>query len=213
MMKTAIFIIMPLLFLSCSSGKVSYEWKGQAKSYLAKYQEMMLKGDFFQAKYYFDDAVKEAKNDVSLETLAIVYLSKCAMQTALSQKTDCREYQEIKSMLTNPKYENYVKLLLKDERVDKRYLDKYSSLYKAIVKKEVELSDIESLDTVYAQALGSMLVFNHGLINEEIVYYMIDKASAENMKGLMLVWLDKAQSILTGEKLSRVKNQIKVLSD
>lgn len=202
-----------LIFLSCSSGKVSYAWKGEAKSYLTKYQEMMFKGDFFQAQYYFDDAVKEAKNDVSLETLAIVYLSKCAMQTAMSQKTVCQEYEAIRPLLLNPKYENYVKLLLEDKSLDINFLGKYRSLYEAIVKKEVDLSDINTLDTVYAQALGSMLIFNQGLINEEIIYYMIDKASAENMKGLMLVWLGKAQLVLTGEKLLQVKNQIKILSD
>lgn len=213
MMKTTLLTMLALLFISCSSGKVSYAWKGQTKSYLIKYQEMMLKGDSFQAKYYFEDAVKEAKNDVSLETLAIVYLSKCAMQVAMSEKTSCQEYQKIKSLLVDAKYDSYAKLLLKDKDIDVSYLNKYKSLYEAILKKEVGLSDIQSLDTVYAQALAAMLVFNHGLINEEMVYYMIDKASSENMKGLMLVWLSKAQSIVTGEKLLRVKNQIKVLSD
>lgn len=213
MIKTFLLGTTALLFVSCSSGKVPYAWKGQTKSYLAKYQEMMLKGDGFQAKYYFNDAVKEAKNDASLKTLAVVYLSKCAMQIAMSQKTACQEYQQIKSLLSDSVYENYAKLLLQDESVAINELHKYRSLYEAIGNKEVELSDIVSLDTVYAQALGSMLVFNHGLMNEEIVYYMIDKASSENMRGLMLVWLDIAQSMVTGEKLLRVKNQIKILSD
>ena len=153
----------------------------------------MLKGDFFQAKYYLDDAIKEAKNDVTLETLSIVYLSQCAMKKAMTLKTECQSYEALKRAGLKSKHDDYKKMLLSQEVDDISALGQYSSLYKGIQKKEVTLSDIKSLGTIYTQAIGAILVNNHGLMNEKIINYMIDKASAENMKGLMLIWLKKSQ--------------------
>lgn len=213
MMKT-LFILMIILVLSaCSSSKVPYAWQGQTKSYLTKYQEMMLKGDFFQAQYYLDDAIKTAKNDATLETLAVVYLSKCAMNKAMNLKTQCQSYESLKSLLKQRRYDDYEKML-RGQKVDNiSNLGHYYALYQAIVNKDVQLSDIKSLETVYAQAIAAIVVDKHGLMNKEISHYMIDKASHENMKGLMLVWLKKSQSFATGEALQRLKREIKILSD
>ena len=202
-----------LLFIGCSSSKTPYAWQGEAKAYLSKYQEMMLKGDFFQAKYYLEDAVKEAKNDASLETLAIVYLSECAMQKAMFLKTSCQSYKALQDLIIRPQYEMYQKMIEGDKVDDVSALGQYRSLYEAIENKEIRLSDIRSLPTLYAQAIGSMVLFEKGLMSREISNYMIDRASQENMKGLMLVWLKKSQLFETGKRLERLKNQIKVLSD
>jgi len=213
MIRVFIVTLLAVLFTSCSSSPLPYAWQAQAKLHLDKYQEMMLKGDFFQAKYYLDDAIKEAKNDVTLETLAIVYLTQCAMEMAMNQKTSCKEYQEIKNVLVKPSFDAYAHMILNQTVNDSDRLGKYRSLFLSIKKKEVSLSDIQSLETIYTQAIGSMLVYDRGLINEKITNYMIDRASLKNMKGLMLVWLNIAQTFMTGQKLERVESQIKILSD
>ena len=212
MIRFFTLLLMMILLSACSSSKVAYAWQGEAKAKLAKYQEMMLKGDFFQANYYLEDAIKEAKNDTSLESLAIVYLTQCAMQKAMAQKTTCKAYQEIKALVTEPSFEAYQKLLNKQTVDDRTLLGKYSSLYQAIQKKEVSVSDIKSLPTIYAQAIGSMVIFDYDLLTKEISEYMSDKASVENMKGLMLVWLKKTALFMNGKDLKRVQSRIRVLS-
>jgi len=213
MIRVFIITLLSVFFISCSSEPLPYAWQAQAKLHLDKYQEMMLKGDFFQAKYYLQDAITEAKNDVTLETLAIVYLTQCAMEKVMNQKSACTEYKNIKKLVNKPHFDAYADMLLNQAVTHINLLGKYRSLYNSIKIKEVTLADIKSFDTIYAQAIASMLVYNSGLINETISSYMIDKASLENMKGLMLVWLNNAQTFMSGEKLERVKNQIKILSD
>jgi hypothetical protein len=178
---------------------------------MAKYQEMMLKGDSFQASYYLKDAIKEAQNDVSLRSLAIVYLGECAMQKAMGLKTQCQSYESLKNLFKDSKFEAYKAMLLSQKVKNPADLHKYQSFYEALEAKSVTLSDIKSLDTIYAQAIAARLVYEKGQITKDMLAFMIEQASSENLKGLMLVWLDIAKDMAAGEEKIRLDQKIRLL--
>ena len=204
-------LIVAFFITSCGSGKVAYAWKGEAKAYMTKYQDMMLKGDRFQASYYLKDAIKEAQNDISLRSLATVYLGKCAIEKAVGIQTVCQSYTDLKPLFNDTKFEAYKAMLLDEEVTDTTLLGKYQSFYESLKAKNVGVSEIQSLDTIYAQSIAAMLALEKGQINMDIIDYMIDKASSENFKGLMLTWLKIAQKMATGEKKNRLDQKIKFL--
>lgn len=213
MIKVLCITLMALFLTACSSGPVSYAWQGETKSYLLKYQEMMLKGDSFQAAFYLKDAIKEARHDVSLHTLAVVYLSECAMTKALGQKYKCSKYQSLEALVNDPKLQAYDKMLGSRSLTSSDDLGKYGALHEAMKKEQVSVSDIDGLDTIYAKAIAAMLVKEKKLLTQDIVDYMIDQGSRENMKALILVWLKIAKGRASGERLAYLEQKIALLQE
>ena len=204
-------LIVVILFNACSS-PVAYTWRGQAKAHLDNYQKMMLEGDHLQAEYYLLDAVKEAKLDSSLETLAVVYLTECAMNRVLNIEASCHMYTSIENLVKNEYFQGYKELLMGENISDLNGLGKYRSIYDAIKDRTVTKDDIDALETIYAKSIGAMMVERAGLASKDIVLYMIDVASKEHKKRLMVLWMKKLKvlsSKLDQEKLSKV---IEVLS-
>ncbi len=212
-MRMFLFTMMAIvIFTSCGSGKIDYAWQGEAKGYLDKYQEMMFQGDTFQAAYYLQDAIKQAQKDTSLKTLATVFLTQCAMEKAMGKETQCHAYSDLEKVYNKPQLHAYKTMLLGHHVKNPKLLGKYQGFYEALQKKAVTLSDISSLDTIYAQAIAAKLAFESGLHTKKMMNFMINQASKENLHGLMLLWLTIAKNASEGEEKKVLEHKIRLLS-
>jgi hypothetical protein len=194
---------------SCSSSK-SYAWRGESKLYLDKYKEMMLKGDTFQASYYFKDALKYAKLDTSLNTVAMVYLNQCAMELSINKKSDC-SYIKIQSLIKNREIESFYQFLYEDKVDSVENLGKYEKAYLGMQNSSVNVAILDDYENIASKFIVAMVWKYKSFINREIAQYMVDQASENSLKGVMLVWMKILKDYLHGEEKKALEDKIILL--
>lgn len=63
------------------------------------------------AKKDYEKAIEHAKSGADLEILGKIYLTKCAMETIVGERTNCTEYEMIESTLSNQNLSAYKNFL------------------------------------------------------------------------------------------------------
>ncbi len=207
-------IIAGVVWLGGCGGKTTHAWKGQTQSYFERYQKMMLKGESLQAEYYLKDSLKEAKNSPDITTLAKIYLGACAMEKAMMRQSGCASFLSVEALIADPKLSAYKKMLLGETVGQSTLLGKYEALYEVRSDKEAALGELKSLDTIYAKAVGAAVIKDAGAVSEALCRYMVDEASSQSMKGLMLLWKKEGVAFMVDpQERSKEIERIKLLSE
>ena len=151
MRERILFFVIFLLFSACSFQTPSNEWQYKSASAFHAYTEDFLSDDAYMANNDLKRAIAHAKKSANLETLARVYLGKCALNISVGIPDNCQEYQEIATVVEEVSLHHYYQLIEKKFSMDdaKKSLDMSRATSKllvgAIYKEEIDDAKREEL--------------------------------------------------------------------
>ena len=102
-----------LLFLlgGCSLKSPPDQWKHDSASAFSAYTDNFLRDKEALAKGDLDRAIAHAKSSADLSQLARIYLGACALDRAVGVVHECRDYQHIAHLVSDPSLTAYHALL------------------------------------------------------------------------------------------------------
>ena len=113
-MKKYIFAVLSIIFISaCSMQLPPNHWQHQSAVAFNAYVKDFMYGDDALAKNDLKRAVKHAKKSADLNTLAKIYLGKCALNISVGIEDNCNEYQSIASLVDDEALSHYYGVITK----------------------------------------------------------------------------------------------------
>ncbi|HVO65906.1 MAG TPA: hypothetical protein VMT12_05410 [Syntrophales bacterium] len=219
MKKIACLMIFSILLIGCSSSKPVPEWTNASFNQLDNYKKSYLSGRDSIAEVYFNRAVDEVKSSGNLEILARVYLTKCAVQIAVLEPFDDREYLRIDAashVLQNTNFYYFLKGSF--DKVDEKLLpQQYIGFLRAFRKGKAEdiANEISSIDDPLSRLITIGLLVQKNGDDERVLQIAIDAASYNGWKKALLVYLGRLQFFYEKtkklEKAANIKQQIDIL--
>lgn len=217
-MRSFILALLAGLFLlGCSTPR--YVYKAESAGYFQSYKEMMFKAEDFQAAYYLKDAIKSAKQEEHLDTLAKLYLGSCAIELALYKTQKCALFESIEPLLEDKKYEAYKAFILAQNfQKDAESLAKYRDFMVALEEKNPQSiqKSIEALPDIYAKAIAVSIVKRINGLSVDLINVMIEEAEKNSMKGVLLTYMKEKISYFEAhgkkEKAERLAKRLEILS-
>lgn len=192
-MKKVIFsLLFVALFVGCSTATPPNQWQYKSTTAFNSYQENFLKYNLIVAKADLQRSIKHAKMSADLTQLATIYLSKCALESAVStQLVECREYEEIQPLIHDKLLESYYMFLQKKEVDSSTLPSEYKQLSQLFTSKSSAYSKtLFSIKKPTSFFIGASLLQDS--LSLEEIDRVIKKASLYGYKHLVLFWLKKA---------------------
>lgn len=190
-MKIFLMSLMVLsIFLGCSTKPEVQKHRVKAKSSLSSYQDAFLNSDETLARFFYADALKEAKKSINFDILAKVYLSRCAMQSTILLSEVCKPYYEIERFVKSAQTKAYAQMLLDINRVQVFLLPaQYQGLAKSIQEKNGIFSAIEAIKNPLSKLIAASLALPHVFEQKRLIKAMIEHTSYYGWKRPMVTWL------------------------
>jgi hypothetical protein len=219
MKKIAYLTIIGILLFGCGSSKPAPDWKNTSFNQLDNYKKSYLSGRESIAVVYFNRAVEEIKSSGDLEILARAYLTKYAVQVAVLEAFDDREYLRIDTAAPVSKNRNFCNFLKGFfDKVDESLLPRqYGDFLRAFLKGTTAdvASEISRIDDPLSKLITIGLLVQKNKYDERILNIAIDSASHNGWKKALLVYLGKLQSfydkINEPEKAANIEQRIQIL--
>lgn len=191
---TAIFI--SLLASGCGTKKPDNEWLYKSSDAFNAYTRTFLRGNDALAKNYLSQSIKYAKEGSSINTIAKIYISSCALNIASGIDDKCLAYEEIAPLATDKTLPPYFELITK-KKFSKDLPTKYSQ----------ELFSIKEKTTLYLMAS-----INKSDLSKEDMIRLVDISSYNGDKRISLFWLNELAKQTTdqNEKL-RLQKTINII--
>ncbi len=219
MKKIAYLITIGILLFGCGSSKPVPDWKNTSFNQLDNYKKSYLSGREGIAEVYFNRAVDEIKRSGDLEVLARAYLTKYAVQVAVLEAFDDREYLRIDAAAPVSQNRNFYNFLKGSfDEVDEGLLPRqYDGFLRAFLKGGAEdvATEISRIDDPLSKLITIGLLVQKNKYDERILNIAIDSASHDGWKKALLVYLGKLQSfydkIDEPEKAANIEQRIQIL--
>jgi hypothetical protein len=219
MKKIAYLITIGILLFGCGPSKPVPDWKNASFNQLDNYKKSYLIGRESIAEIYFNRAVDEIKSSGDLEILARAYLTKYAVQVAVLEAFDDREYLRIDALVPITQNMNFYNFLKGSfDKVDEDLLPRqYDGFLRAFRKGNTEdiTSEISKMDDPLSKLITIGLLVQKNKYDERTLNIAIDAASHNGWKRALLVYLGKLQSfydkINEPEKAAKIEQRIQIL--
>jgi hypothetical protein len=191
-------LILSMFAVGCSTKKPDNEWLYKSADAFNAYTQNFLRGNDALAKNYLAQSIKYAKDGSSINTLAKIHLSSCAINIASGMDDKCLAYEEIAPLATDKTLPPYFELITK-KKFYKELTTKYSQ----------ELFSIKEKSTLYLMAS-----LNKSNLSKEDMIRLVDISSYNGDKIISLFWLNELAKQTTdqNEKL-KLQKTIKLIKD
>jgi len=218
-----IICLMVLIFLlvGCGSSKPVPDWTDASFNQLDNYKKSYLSGKERIAEAYFNKAVDEIKSSGDLEILARAYLTKYAVQVAVLEAFDDREYLRIDAVepvLQNKNFYSFLKGSF--DNVDEKQLpQQYAGFFRAFKSGKMDdvAHEITKMDTSLSKLIAIGLFVQKNKNDEIELKLAIDIASQNGWKKALLAYLNKLQSFYEmnskPDKAAHIAERIQLIKD
>ncbi len=182
-----------LLLSACSFKPEPNRWQYKASTAFEAYKHDRLEQKTLLAKNDYQRALFHAKQSADFETLASIYLGKCALDRALEVYNGCKEYTQIGDLVNIKRLENYFYMLQKEwEKVDPDSIDaRYEPFVKAMQKRDYSAANnaLKHLKDPVSKLLALSLLKEHATLST--LYDTLDLLSFYGYKAGVVVVLRK----------------------
>jgi hypothetical protein len=210
-----------LLLFGCGSSKPVPDWTDASFNQLDNYKKSYLSGKERIAEVYFNKAVDEIKSSGDLDILARAYLTKYAVQVAVLEAFDDREYLRIDAVEPVLHNKNFYSLLKGAfDNVDEKLLpQQYEGFLRAFKsgKKEDVAREISKMDNPLSKLIAVGLLVKKNKVEEIDLKLAIDIASQNGWKKPLLAYLGKLQSFYKTnnepDKAAHVEERIQLIKN
>lgn len=221
MKKFVCLIVVGILLSGCGSSKAVPDWTNASFNQLDNYKKNYLNGRDSIAEVYFNRAVDEIKRSGDLEILARAYLTKYAVQIAVLEAFDDREFLRIDAVAPdsqNKVFYNFLKGSF--DKVDEGLLPpKYADFFKVYRKGNIEdiANEVSSMDDPLSKLITIGLLVQKNKYNEKVLQLAINTASYTGWKKALLVYMERLKSfyemIKEPEKAANMAQRINILKN
>lgn len=106
-----LLMLVPLLFAACSTPQHEDSWRYQAATATEAYAEHFLKDERLLVQSNYSHAERSARQSADLESLARLYLTRCALKRAVFEADGCEEAAELTLLLGDAGLSAYYAML------------------------------------------------------------------------------------------------------
>jgi len=206
MIKFFLVVVITLYFSACSFKKEPNDWQYKSADYFKEYQENFLSSNDFIAKNELSQAIKYAKKSSDLNTLAKIYLGRCALNISVGIEEKCEAYRNISDAVASEKLDAYYAFITKNLEDNKvQFLEKH---YQEFVENGTDIFDMPRVSsTLLCASLKREELDNEA--REKIVKI----ASYHGYKKVVLFWLKEQKKYLKNrEEIEKIETKIAILS-
>jgi hypothetical protein len=188
---------------------------------LDAYKKNYLTGKASIADLHFRKATDEIRKSGNLDILARAYLTKCAVQTAVLEKIDDREYLRIEDVQPSAANRSFHEFLTgKLDRVDRNLLpEQYHGFLAAFRsgKDEPVADEILKMEDPLSRLIAAGLLVRLDRYDERCLRIAIDTASKNGWKKALLVYLEAIRKFYENkkelEKAANTKRRIELIRE
>jgi len=221
MRKIICLMMFSILLVGCGSSKPVPDWTYASFNQLDNYKKSCLSGKERIAEASFNKAVDEIKSSGDLDILARAYLTKYAVQVAVLEAFDGREYLKIDAVepvLQNKSFYSFLKGAF--DNVDEKQLpQQYAGFFRTFKsgKKDDVAYEISKMENPLSKLIAIGLLVKKDKYDETDLKLAIDIASQNGWKKALLAYLGKLQSFYKTnnqqDKAAHVEERIQLIKN
>ncbi|MBN1614600.1 MAG: hypothetical protein JW950_09065 [Deltaproteobacteria bacterium] len=187
-----------ILIVGCVSQPIP-AWLDKGFDDLERYKSFALIGDDRKASLYFQNVLEEISKSGDLDILAKVYLTRCAVETALLLPARDEEYVKIAAVQSSAGTKAYHDFLTgPSHSLDPSGLpDPYRKVIE--VARQGTLSEmnhvVAGIDDPLSRLIAAGWLVRQGKYDEGLLNTAIETASSRGWKRALLVYLERLQSL------------------
>lgn len=194
-----LLIVIVLLFSGCSFKAPPNNFQYKSANAFSSYTSNFLSGADIVAKNDISRALKHAKRDADLNTLARIYLGECSLNISVGIDDKCSKYINIKNIVNDTTIDAYYNLI-SEKKTDIKYIpNKYKKFTFYLNRDEYKSAfrEILLMQDVTSQLVASSLIKDS--LDEKDISIIIDIASFHGYKKSVLFWLKNLKKISLDE--------------
>jgi hypothetical protein len=186
-----------LLLLGCAAKAVP-EWRTDSFNSLEQYKTCFLSGKDQLATIHFQRAIDEIKSSGDLSLLMTAYLTRSALQIAVLETPDQRDYLETAKAAPEDEQINYYLLLegkfaeLKKSKLPASYWDLAAALEKG--EKEAISGAVGAIHDDLSRLVATGLAVRYRMEDEALLTGAVDLASTHGWRKPLLIYLDRLKT-------------------
>jgi len=186
-----------LLLCSCSAHSVP-AWKTASFNHLEQYKASFLSGKDRPAAFHFQKAIEEIKSSGDLSLLMTAYLTRSALQIAVLEVPDQRDYlATAKAAPADPQKDYYLLLEGKFAQLQRGNLPPaYQDLAAALEKGQEEriTEEVSAIDEDLSRLIATGLAVRFQGENEALLTGAVEASSVHGWRKPLLRYLDRLES-------------------
>jgi len=213
-MIRSLFLLVLLIFSGCSFKSEPNLWEYKSAQSFESYKQNFLRGNDLLARHDLEQAIKHAKSSSDLSQLASVYLGKCALNKAVGREDECKEFQNIRDLISCQKLRNYYRFLQKDlKHLDSSYLpSRYQDFADALKENNMQKANkaLQKMDDPASMMLALSLLGKNA--TKQSVHAALKQASFYGYKNGVLHLLHELEKREDDpEKKAKLQKKIELL--
>ncbi|MDX1295092.1 MAG: hypothetical protein R3302_02425 [Sulfurimonadaceae bacterium] len=191
-MRRALSITTVMILLAgCAAPQHEDAWRYQSAAATKAYGEHFLKDERVQIESNYSQAERTAKQSADLIPLARLYLSQCALNTAVLVDDPCSEFDRISDLHDDSEMKAYYAMLrgtLSSEQV-RDLPSRYRSFARAYIEKEAEKirRAVDGITPLRSRLVAASLV-RHYLTDAQLDA-LISEASHVGYRRAVIAWM------------------------
>ena len=189
-MKYIMIFMFIFVLGGCSFKQEPNRWQTDASKQMQLYVEHFLSANDYVAQRIYKKAKNNAKKSAQLETLARVYLVKCAMHLTVGLSVECDEYTKIQNIVSSDELDAYYMFLNQTITLDQVvYLDpRYRSFANSLLVEATDIvKQMHQIDDTVSKLLVASMIRDYLAIKD--VDDIISIASYHGYKKASEFWL------------------------
>ena len=218
--------ILPFLFafsilvFGCGSKPIP-DWKNASFNQLESYKKNYLIGKTKIAELHFSKAIEEIKKSGDLKIMTMAYLTKSAVNVAVLENFDDRDYLNLEAVQDDPENKNFYNFLKGlFEQVDESLLPReYRGFLKTLRhggEKDME-QEIAKIEEPLSKLIAAGLLVRQHRCPEMILKAAADTASENGWKKALVAYLTELQSFYETkkemEKAANIQRRLQLINN
>jgi len=214
------FLLAALLALAgCGGSQPVPDWTYAGYNKLEDFKAASLAGRQAVADLHFQRALEEIKKSGDLRLLAMLYLNRYAVQTALLEPFDDEDFRRLQALQPVPENAAFHAFLKGDfRREDRRLLPpQYASSFDDLLadKRGLLARDVRDIPDPLSRLVMTGRLVLSGYENEELLGEAVATASRQGWKRALLVYLDRQQRYYEAQqenaKAAQIRERIRLI--
>ena len=199
MKRAIILFFLVMLFVACGGSKPIRDWVNISHSQMETFKNHALTGRTQTADVHFKKAIEEIKKSGNIDLLAKAYLTKMAVQTALSEETNADDFLRVDAVESFNENKSYYFFLAGEfERVDEKVLPAvYRPLQNALRKGQAFVETqklLDKIDDPLSRLIAAGIFVRTGKADEAVLRTAVDTASEQGWKKALILYLGRLRS-------------------
>lgn len=195
-----------LILGGCSFKQPQNKWELNAINAAQAYQKNFLSSYDVAAKKDLQRAVAHAKKSANLQTLAKIYLTKCAMQVSVLKDPTCSDFTKLQKVIQNSQLSAYKAFLMRNiaqeqiELLPKRYHKFAASLLKDDMNQTIKA--MQNIEDIHSRFIAAALIKE--ALDSKQIDAIINLSSHRGYDKITKAWLAYKYKKFGDEKAKKI---------